>query len=217
MTISEAIARVDAVKPNAFSNEAKTQWLNHLEGRLAADVFLLAPAEMRCLQYRWPEDRDTGLLVEEPHDDIYVLYLQAKIDEANGEYLKYQATMDMYNQAFGTFLRWFAGLYDPVQGYIDEDHRHGHRACGWPDGAGYNPSVGYADSSLCTREPYGGLHKGAFGGHGAGHHIGKENEHGAVQQSAVLSDGLWIGREAGLYGQSGRLAAKPEGPEGRQR
>lgn len=123
MKIREAIEHVDEVKPNAFDSKAKVLWLNALEGRIAADVFLLAPVEIRQLQYSLPEDLETELLVTAPHDDIYTLWLQAKIDEANGEYDRYQNTMQIYNEHYGNFLRWFASLYDPAQGYISEEAR----------------------------------------------------------------------------------------------
>jgi len=116
--VREAIERADDVKPNAFDSKTKAAWLNALEGRIAASVFLLAPAEIRQLQYHVPEDLETELLVAPPHDDIYALWLQAKIDEGNGEYDRYQNTMQIYNEHFGSFLRWFAGLYDPAEGYM---------------------------------------------------------------------------------------------------
>lgn len=121
MTIQDVIDLVDEVKPNAFTSKVKLAWISALEGRLAADVFLLAPVEIAALQYQYPDDLNTELLVAPPHDDIYALYLQAKIDEGNGEYNKYQNTMQIYNGYFGSFLRWFAGLYDPVQGYVSEE------------------------------------------------------------------------------------------------
>jgi len=118
MKIQEALQWVDEVKPNAFSAAVKTGWL-------AADVFLMAPAELAQFRYAWPADKDRPLLVAPPHDDIYTAWLQAKIDEANGEYNKYQNTMQLYNEAYGSFLRWFCQLYDPVQGYVSEEVRYG--------------------------------------------------------------------------------------------
>ena len=47
--------------------------------------------------------------------------LQAKIDEANGEYNKYVNSMQIYNEHYGNFVRWFAGLYEPAQGYMSEE------------------------------------------------------------------------------------------------
>lgn len=123
MKIKEIIEYVDAVKPNAFDERVKVDMLNALEGRIAASVMLMAPAEVRRLKYKWPEDAETELLVDTPHDDIYLLWLQAKIDELNGEYDKYANTMAIYNEHYGTFLRWFAQLYDPAEGYVSEERR----------------------------------------------------------------------------------------------
>ncbi len=121
MTIAEVIERVDAVKPNAFDSATKVEWLNTLEGRLAADVLLLAPAEVGQLRYTWDDDQGAELLAASPHDDIYGLWLQAMIDFANGEYNKYQNTMQLYNEHYGTFVRWFAGLYHPAQGHLNRE------------------------------------------------------------------------------------------------
>ena len=41
MTVSQAIARVDEGKPNAFSNHTKTVWLNEIEGMVQTEIFLL--------------------------------------------------------------------------------------------------------------------------------------------------------------------------------
>ena len=42
MTIKEIIDFVDGIKPNAFSNQQKTMWLNEAEGLVQTDVMLLA-------------------------------------------------------------------------------------------------------------------------------------------------------------------------------
>ena len=116
MKIKEALEWADEMKPNAFTSKVKLAWLNALEGRIAADVFLMAPAEIAALHYT-EEDMETELLVVPPHDDIYTLWLQAKIDASNGEYNKYANSMQIYNEHFGNFLRWFADLYEPAQGF----------------------------------------------------------------------------------------------------
>lgn len=121
MKISEAIAAADAVKPNAFEEETKFRWLNELEGALALQVFLMAPAEAEQLRYSYPEDLDTVMLVDPPYDQIYPLYLQAKIDAANGEYNQYANTMSIYNAAYAEFVGWFCQLYDPAEGYVSEE------------------------------------------------------------------------------------------------
>lgn len=126
MKICEVIEYVDSVRPNPFSDKEKVMWLNALEGRIAADVFLLAPLEIRKLKYEHPDNMDTELLVVSPHDDIYYLWLIARIDEANGEYNKYQNSSQIYNEHYGNFVRWFARTYEPAQGYVRRGFYHAH-------------------------------------------------------------------------------------------
>ena len=51
MTLAEIIAQVDEIKPNAFSNEAKTIWINEIEGKIQTDVFLMAVEDV--IQYSY--------------------------------------------------------------------------------------------------------------------------------------------------------------------
>lgn len=118
MTPRRAITRADETKPNAFSEEVKFEWLRALEGRIAADVFLLAKSELDTVtDLEYPADLDSELIVEPPHDELYIRYLQARIDEQNGEYYRYADSRQLYNEAYGNFVRWFARTYEPAQGY----------------------------------------------------------------------------------------------------
>ena len=54
------------------------------------------------------------LLVEPPHSKLYGEYLIARIDYANGEYDKYDNSMQMFNAFWGEFSRWFARMYRPA-------------------------------------------------------------------------------------------------------
>lgn len=122
-TILKVIDRVDQGKPNAFSTAAKVAWLAALDGRIAVDVFLMDIAELEQFAYRYPEDVERELLVSFPHDDIYDLWLAARIDFENGEYDKYQNTMAMYNEHYASFVQWFTRTYEPARG-------GGFRHCG---------------------------------------------------------------------------------------
>lgn len=114
--IVDIIARVDENRPNAFSSATKMKWISDLDGKIAADVFLMDIAQIRELEYRHPDGLEQEPLVTFPHDDIYDLWLEAKIDAANGEYNRYQNTMQLYNESYGNFVRWFASVYEPAQG-----------------------------------------------------------------------------------------------------
>lgn len=115
--IQKIIEQVDENKPNAFSKQTKVEWLAELDGRLATDVFLMDILETQLLHYQFPDDLESETLVKFPHDGMYAHWLEAKIDYANGEYDKYQNSMEMFNAAHGSFVRWFASTYEPSQGY----------------------------------------------------------------------------------------------------
>lgn len=115
--IRDIIARVDDIKPNAFKGETKLAWIGELDGRIAADVMLMDITEVKQLQYSHPDDLESETLVDYPHDTIYDLWLSAKIDFANGEYTKYQNTMEMFNAYYEDFVNWFIRSYAPGQGY----------------------------------------------------------------------------------------------------
>lgn len=116
-TFREIIEAVDDCKPNALPERQKFRYLAELEGKIAADVLLVDIANIRELERKYPRDLDTEPLVTHPHQDVYTLWLEAKIDQANGEYNKYQNGMEAFNAAYGNFVRWFARTYSPAQGY----------------------------------------------------------------------------------------------------
>lgn len=120
-TIREIIARVDDMKPNAFDEKTKMAWIAELDGKIALNVMLMGIAEAAQLQYVHPNDLDSEPLVIFPHDSLYDLWLGAKIDFANGEYSKYQNSMEMFNAHYGDYVRWFASTYEPAQGYAKEE------------------------------------------------------------------------------------------------
>lgn len=119
MTARQIIDRVNEIKPNAFSDAVKLAWLNELEGRVAAEIMLMPQLQIPELTLALT---DTPM-VDTPYDAIYPAWLCARIDEANGEYDKYNTTAALFNSAWSSFSLWFAQTYDPAQGYISEERR----------------------------------------------------------------------------------------------
>lgn len=121
MTVEECITLVDAVKPNAFPDDAKVAWLGQIEGRIASEIFLMAPAELRRFRFRTiEEDRFKELLVDPPYDDIYIAYLTAKVDSKNGEFNKLSTAAQSFNRIWNEFSAYIANMYEPAQGYYGE-------------------------------------------------------------------------------------------------
>lgn len=120
MTVLECISHVDAVKPNAFPNNAKVEWLGQLEGRIASEIFLMAPAELEQFHYTTVQkDGGKKLLVDPPYDDMYNAYLTAKVDSKNGEYNKLSTAAQAFNRLWDEFSAYIANLYDPAAGYYE--------------------------------------------------------------------------------------------------
>lgn len=120
--IREIIERVDKIKPNAFGQKEKVGWIAELDGIIATEVMLMCAIDAGQMKYTYPDDLDSEPLVVFPHSGIYDLWLCAKIDFTNGEYNKYQNTMEMFNANYNAFVRWFASTYEPAQGYRKENH-----------------------------------------------------------------------------------------------
>lgn len=118
-TIREVIERVDRIKINDFPEEVKLGWISALDGKVAVQVYLLDVLETSRFAYRYPADLQSQPLIDFPYDDLYDLWLQAKIDFANGEFSQYQNAMEMFNSHYYDFVQWVASTYDPAQGGKD--------------------------------------------------------------------------------------------------
>lgn len=114
MKLKDAIERVSGVKPHAFPEEALTEYINEVEGMVQLEVLLLDPRSL--IRYDWEKDQETELLVNPPFDELYISYLEAKIDYKNGEYDKYQASQAMFEDQYLDFTIWFIENYHPADG-----------------------------------------------------------------------------------------------------
>ena len=116
MTIREIIEHIDENKPNAYSDKQKLHWIALLDGKIAADLMMMAPEEIRNLfDYKYPEDMEREPLITFPHDDIYPAWLECKIDREDHEDSRYQNSVAVYNAIWEDFACWFLNNYDPAQ------------------------------------------------------------------------------------------------------
>lgn len=109
MTALEAIARLDGLKPNGFSFEQKMLWLSALDGTVKREIIDRHEGgeEISFSPYRPEEDGGVTLLVPFPYDEIYLRYMEAQIDYANGEYERFNNSSAMYAAAYGAFERYY--------------------------------------------------------------------------------------------------------------
>ena len=115
MTIIEAINRIDALKPNNYSQDDKVGWLSKLDGIIRAEIIdTHEGAEDTVFNgYDSTTNLSTELLVPAPHDELYVKWLEAQIDYANGEIGKYNNSMSMYNSFYGEFEKYYNRKHMP--------------------------------------------------------------------------------------------------------
>ena len=116
MTIIGAITRVDAVKPNTYSQIDKVKWLSELDGIIKAEIIDTHEGGENIAFSGYTEytDLDTKLLVPAPYDEVYIRYLEMQIDYANNEYGKYNNSMMMYNSALSAFEKHYNREHMPI-------------------------------------------------------------------------------------------------------
>lgn len=185
MRLKEAIDRVDALHPNPYSNDQKTDWINELEQLIQANDYLVRPEDLQWHKYSktwtgvsvtFPDKRtlqtsvdldlddgsiitisnlqtttanegtyqiylankyeyvfkdevfttvtttaetgtiayngtDEELLIDKPWDSMYIKYLIAQIDYANGDYDQYANTREAFENEYSNFRKWFTQHY----------------------------------------------------------------------------------------------------------
>lgn len=98
MTTNQAINRADGLRPNAIDKQTKLEWLMEIEGQL------------RCFMELDPLDghlsEDVVLCVSPPFDNIYYLYLCARIDHAQQDSDLYFNDSVMFNGALERAKQW---------------------------------------------------------------------------------------------------------------
>lgn len=117
MTVKECMEFVDDVKPNAFPPYAKIRWIGELEGKIANEIFLMAPCELKQFAYTGAEAANFELLLDPPYDDLYISYLTAKVDSKNGEFNRLSTTAQAFNRKWQEFAAFIGNLYAPANGY----------------------------------------------------------------------------------------------------
>ena len=116
MTLLEAVHKIDTVKPNSYTQPEKIKWLSNLDGIIKSEIIDTHEGGENVVFEGYDDDTDpdTVLLVPAPYDDIYIRWLEARIDYANGEYNKYNNTATVFNAAFESYSRFYNGHHLPI-------------------------------------------------------------------------------------------------------
>lgn len=114
MTATVLFERLRKLKPvpAEIDDTILLDWLNQLEGQILHEIFLLALSEITPYATAPTE----ALAAPYPYDGIYLLWMEAQVDFANGEYERYTNTMQRYNVAWNDLARHIAKCIRPVYG-----------------------------------------------------------------------------------------------------
>lgn len=102
MTLGEAMARVERLRPDAYGEEIMAGWLSELDGK-----YRLSLAGKAGTAYTWPDDAGATLFAPYPYDIVYELYLVCLIDWHNREIEAYQNDKAMFDAADAEFRAWW--------------------------------------------------------------------------------------------------------------
>lgn len=115
MTLIEAINRINILKPNTFSQAEKVQWLSTLDGIIKNEIIDAHVGAEQVTFNGYDDDTDlaTELLVKAPYDELYMFWLESKIDYWNGEYGKYNNSVQAFNDAYEAYEKYYNRTHMP--------------------------------------------------------------------------------------------------------
>ena len=115
MTIIEAITMNESLKPGAYSHEEKTAWLSRLDMRVHKEIMQRHEGGIGDFQgYKGDTPPDTPLLVPEPYDEMYLRWLEAQADYANGEIDRYNNSISLFNSIYSDYERFYRRGHRPL-------------------------------------------------------------------------------------------------------
>ena len=114
MTIIDAINKTDTLKPNGYTQSEKVAWLSTLDGMIKRTLLdNYEGDEIPFGGYNDDTPLTTQLLVEEPYSELYVFWLEGKIDYANGELDKYNNSALRFNDTYSEFRNYYNHTHMP--------------------------------------------------------------------------------------------------------
>ena len=122
MTIQEAITRIDDLKPNSYEMADKKKWLNNIDWMIKTEIIDTHEGHEEYEDfegYDTDTDLTTELLVGTPYDELYINWLEARIDYANGEYGRYNNTALAFNEALKQFRNYYNSTHMPLTARLD--------------------------------------------------------------------------------------------------
>lgn len=102
MTLVTLIEQVKEEKPNSFTPEKLTSFVNDIEAQIQDEL----DGDKKFKPYDYSEDGSVDLLAPAPYDRLYKSYLKAQIDYANEEIELYANNIAQFNQDYTDYLNY---------------------------------------------------------------------------------------------------------------
>lgn len=116
MTIIEAINEIDALKQNTYTQLDKVKWLSRLDWIVKNEIIDTHEGAEGITFNGYTDDTDVGteLLIQSPYDEVYIRWMEMQIDYANGEYNKYNNSMQMFQSAYSSYYNYYNRTHMPL-------------------------------------------------------------------------------------------------------
>lgn len=116
MKISEAVSRLDALKHNTYTTADKVSWLSRLDAMVKKHIIDTHEGadQVTFTGYDANTDINTVLLIPEPYDEAYLRWMEAQIDYHNGEYSKYNNSIELFNTAYKAYQDYYNRTHMPI-------------------------------------------------------------------------------------------------------
>lgn len=116
MKIVEAITRIDGWKHNTYTQADKVAWLSMLDGKVKSLVIDTHEGgeDVSFTPYDATTDLNTELLIGAPYaEELYMRWLEAQIDYYNGEFDKYNNSIETFNAVYADYANYYNRTHMP--------------------------------------------------------------------------------------------------------
>ncbi len=116
MTIIEAINAIDDIYPNTYTEEEKIGWLSTLDERVKKNIIDTHEGGENVVFEGYTADTplSTELLIPRQYSDVYLFWMQAKIDYWNAEMGRYNNSISQYNAEYRAFENAYNREHRPI-------------------------------------------------------------------------------------------------------
>ena len=115
MILSEIIARYDNERKNTEDKSVKQRWVEELERIVLDDVILTHENEIENPDEYFDDWGDSKeLLIPMQYADVYINYIDMKMQLKLNQLQKYNSASTLYNNAYLTYQQWYNRHHKPL-------------------------------------------------------------------------------------------------------